>query len=41
MNSVVFAQTLIKNQRLNVNGQEPGLTMANIVLQRILGPPCI
>jgi hypothetical protein len=40
MNSVVFAQTLIKNQRLNVNGQEPGLTMANLVLQRILGPPC-
>jgi hypothetical protein len=39
MNSVVFAQTLVKNQRLNVNGQEPGLTMANIVLQRILGPP--
>ena len=40
MNSVVFAQTLIKNQRLNVNGQEPGLTMANIVLQRMLGAPC-
>jgi hypothetical protein len=39
MNSVVFAQTLIKNQRLNVNGQEPGLTAANIVLQRILAPP--
>ena len=39
MNSVVFAQVLIKNQRLNVNGQEPGLTMANITLQRILGPP--
>lgn len=39
MNSVVFAQTLIKNQRLNVNGQEPGLTAANIVLQRMLGPP--
>jgi hypothetical protein len=41
MNSVVFVQTLIKNQRLNVNGQEPGLTMSNIVLQRILGPPFI
>jgi hypothetical protein len=41
MNSVVFVQTLIKNQRMNVNGQEPALTMANIVLQRILGPPFI
>jgi hypothetical protein len=41
MNSVVFASTLIKNQRLNVNGQEPGLTMANIVLQRMLAPPAV
>jgi len=41
MNSVVFVTTLIKNQRLNVNGQEPALTMSNIVLQRILGPPFI
>lgn len=41
MNAVVFVQTLIKNQRLNVNGQEPGLTMSNIVLQRILGPPFV
>lgn len=41
MNSVVFVQTLIKNQRLNVNGQEPALTMANLILQRILGPPFI
>jgi hypothetical protein len=41
MNSVVYVQTLIKNQRLNVNGQEPAATMANIVLQRILGPPFI
>lgn len=41
MNSVVFVQTLIKNQRLNVNGQEPALTASNIVLQRILGPPFI
>ena len=38
-NSIVFAGTLIKNQRLAVNGQEPGLTMANIVLQRMLGAP--
>lgn len=41
MNSIVFVQTLIKNQRMNVNGQEPGLTMANIILQRILGAPFI
>jgi hypothetical protein len=41
MNSVVYVQTLIKNQRLNVNGQEPALTMSNIVLQRILGAPFI
>jgi hypothetical protein len=41
MNSVVYVQTLIKNQRLNVNGQEPGLMMSNIILQRILGPPFI
>lgn len=39
MNSVVYVTTLLKNQRLNVNGQEPGLTMSNIVLQRVLGPP--
>jgi hypothetical protein len=39
MNSVVFVQTLIKSQRLNVNGQEPGLTAANITLQRIVAPP--
>jgi hypothetical protein len=41
MNSVVYVQTLIKNQRLNVNGQEPGLTMSNLILQRILGAPFI
>ena len=41
MNSVVYVQTLIKNQRLNVNGQEPGLTMSNVILQRVLGPPFI
>ena len=40
-NAKVFAQTLIKNQRLLVNGQEPMLTIANIVLQRILGAPFI
>lgn len=40
-NAKVFAQTLIKNQRLLVNGQEPMLTIANIVLQRILGAPFV
>lgn len=39
--AVVFASTLIKNQRLNVNNYEPGLTMANIVLGRILGAPFV
>jgi len=39
MNSVAFVTTLIKNQRLNINGQEPALTLSNIVLQRVLGPP--
>ena len=41
MNSIVSVQTLIKNQRLNVNGQEPAFTAANLTLQRILGPPFI
>ncbi|OYV36706.1 MAG: hypothetical protein B7Z80_14855 [Rhodospirillales bacterium 20-64-7] len=40
-NAIVFASTLIKNQRLNVNNQEPGLTMGNIVLQKMLAPPFI
>jgi hypothetical protein len=40
-NAKVFAQTLIKNQRLWVNNQEPALTIANIVLQRILGSPFV
>lgn len=40
-NSIVFASTLIKNQRLNVNNQEPALTMGNLVLQRMLGAPFI
>lgn len=40
MQTIVFCTTIIKNQRLNVNGQEPGLTIGNIVLQRMIGPPC-
>ena len=41
MNSMIYVMTLIKNQRLNVNGQEPAVTMANIVLQRMLAPPFV
>lgn len=40
-NAVVYAQTLIKNQQLNVNNLEPGMTMANTVLQRMLGSPFV
>jgi len=39
--SVVFCSTLIKGQRLDVNNQQPGLTMGNIVLGRVVGPPFI
>lgn len=38
-NSVNFTQPFLKNQPLAVTNQEPGLTAANIVLQRILGAP--
>lgn len=40
-NALVYVSTLIDNQRLSVNGLEPGLTAANIVLQRMLGAPFI
>lgn len=40
-NSITYVQTILKNQRLWVNNQEPGLTTANIVLQRMLGAPFI
>jgi hypothetical protein len=39
--SMTYAQTLIDNQRLNVNNMEPGVTMANTVLGTMLGPPFI
>jgi hypothetical protein len=39
--SVNYAKTLIKNQSLNISKYEPGLTSANIVLQRILGAPFV
>lgn len=38
---MTYVSTLLDNQRLNVNGLEPGLTMANTVLQRMLGAPFI
>lgn len=40
-NSMTFVQSLIDNQRLNVNNMEPGVTMANIVLGTMMGPPFI
>lgn len=40
-NSLTYVQSLIDNQRLNVNNMEPGVTMANTVLQTMLGPPFI
>lgn len=40
-NSLIFASTLIKNQRLNINNQEPGLTMGNNTLGIMLGPPMV
>jgi len=39
--SAAFCSTLLKNQLLNVNNQQPGITMANIIKQRILGAPFI
>lgn len=40
-NTINWAQPLIKQQPLNVSNMEPGLTCANMVLQRILGSPFI
>lgn len=38
-NSMTYVQSLIDNQRLNVNNMEPGVTMANTVLGTMLGAP--
>jgi hypothetical protein len=38
-NTVTFAQTLIKNQQLNINNLIPGITFGDLVLQRMLGAP--
>lgn len=40
-NSMTYVQSLIDNQRLNVNNMEPGVTMANTVLGTMLGPPFV
>jgi hypothetical protein len=40
-NTITWAQTLIKQQPLNVSNMEPGLTCANMVLQRVLGSPFV
>lgn len=40
-NAIAFVSAYIKGQRLNVNNQEPALGAANIILQRLLGPPCV
>jgi hypothetical protein len=38
-NVLTYVQTLIDNQRLNVNNMEPAVTMSNTVLGTMLGPP--
>lgn len=38
---IVYASTLMKNQRLNINNLQPGVTMGNKVLQRMLSAPFI
>jgi hypothetical protein len=39
--SMTFVQSLIDNQRLNVNNMEPGVTMANNVLGTMMGAPFV
>lgn len=39
--SMTYVQSLIDNQRLNVNNMEPGVTMANTVLGTMLGAPFV
>ena len=36
---ITWVQTILRQQPLNVTNLEPGLTFANLVLQRLLGPP--
>lgn len=37
--SATWISTILKQQPLNVSNWEPGLTYANLVLARVLGPP--
>jgi hypothetical protein len=37
--SATWVSTILKQQPLNVSNWEPGLTFANLVLGRVLGPP--
>jgi hypothetical protein len=37
--SITWAYTILKQQPLQINNWEPGLTFAQIVLDRVLGPP--
>lgn len=39
--AILFTTSYIKQQRFNINNQQPGLGAAQIILQRLLGPPCI
>ena len=39
--SMTYVKTLIKNQRFSIDNLQPGITMANIVLQRMLGAPFV
>lgn len=36
---ITWISTILRQQPLNVTNLEPGLTFANLVLQRVLGPP--
>ena len=38
---MTYVKTLIKNQRFSIDNLQPGITMANIVLQRMLGAPFV
>lgn len=38
---ITFCAGLIKQQQLNINNMQPGLGMAQIVVSKVLGAPCI
>lgn len=37
--TITWASTILKGQNLYVNNMEPALTISNMVLERVLGPP--